>query len=392
MSTSSLDSVNTIHQSSITFTDSVEALHVRVPSAAQVIAKLCGTANLQYPGILMGGVAIRGDTVPATYMKVIAEWTHSALPASERRRREARTDLHGNFLMCGVPLNTDIALRTQADSGSSAVETVRIPSHVRFARTEILHDFAARGTATFAGMVVDSTQQPIAGAQITLPGLSRATVANERGAFRFSDIPVGIHQINVRQFGFGPLETQLSFAANETIDRRIVLSRGVLLETVNTTESVLPLSFEENRKLGVGKFITRDKLERFRGQDLGTVLADVQGVSLLRAHGGRSYFLSTRTMQSMCMTKECVAGRGNIYMPNRFETTQGIVTACYGLVYLDEMLLNPSRPTEPFDVGTIPPDQIEAIEIYPSGFQAPSKYGGRNAMCGVMQLWSRKSH
>ena len=83
-------------------------------------------------------------------------------------------------------------------------------------------------------------------------------------------------------------------------------------------------------------------------------------------------------------------GRG-FYMPNKFEVNQGIVLACYGLVYLDESIMNPGHPTEPFDVTSIPPDQIEAIEIYPSSFQAPAKYGSRNAPCGVMQIWSRRT-
>lgn len=59
-------------------------------------------------------------------------------------------------------------------------------------------------------------------------------------------------------------------------------------------------------------------------------------------------------------------------------------------MYLDNFLMNPGRPTEPFDVNSIPPNTIEALEYYSSNLQTPHKYNNANADCGVLVIWTRR--
>ena len=60
-------------------------------------------------------------------------------------------------------------------------------------------------------------------------------------------------------------------------------------------------------------------------------------------------------------------------------------------VYLDEALVNPSRPTEPFDISTIQADKLEAVEFYSGASQLPLKYAKLDARCGVLVLWTRRA-
>jgi hypothetical protein len=104
-------------------------------------------------------------------------------------------------------------------------------------------------SATFSGRVfVDPTRQPIIGAEVSFLDIAKSVLADERGAFRITGIPPGTQRLIVRRIGYGALETNLAFAAGETIDRNIFLARAVTLDPVRTTAlRGADLEFEENR-------------------------------------------------------------------------------------------------------------------------------------------------
>ena len=92
------------------------------------------------------------------------------------------------------------------------------------------------------------------------------------------------------------------------------------------------------------------------------------------------------------MPLSAVAGQGSstIWQPSATERTQGMVAGCYAQVYLDNELMNPTQPTEPFDVNSIAPGQIEAIEYYASAAETPSRYAKLNSNCGVLVIHRRR--
>jgi hypothetical protein len=44
-----------------------------------------------------------------------------------------------------------------------------------------------------------------------------------------------------------------------------------------------------------------------------------------------------------------------------------------------------------FDINTLSPDGIEAIEFYPSLALTPARYLDPNMPCGVLVIWNRRS-
>ena len=81
---------------------------------------------------------------------------------------------------------------------------------------------------------------------------------------------------------------------------------------------------------------------------------------------------------------------GSIYVPDSGERMRGMVAGCYAQVWLDNRLVNSGLPTEPFDVNSIAPDQIEAVEWYASAAQTPSRYAKLNSSCGVLVIHTRR--
>jgi hypothetical protein len=91
-------------------------------------------------------------------------------------------------------------------------------------------------------------------------------------------------------------------------------------------------------------------------------------------------------------------GGAGVYEPEDFEKRDGVKRACYSQVWLDGMLMNRQvtngprgqRVSPPFDVNTIPPTQIEAVEFYATPAQTPQKYSGFGSACGVLVIHTRR--
>jgi hypothetical protein len=392
--TPSLDSVGVSYPVPLTLTDSASGvIEVRVPSASQVVAAFCGTRRLNAPGIVIGSVAMRGDSVPPRGVKVIAEWREQRLrqvavagtPLTDDQTHwiETRADSRGGFRLCGVPAGTALTLRAEHDSAALVTPaTVRIDPASRFARAELMLDRAATRGAALTGLVVDSAQRPIADAEVALPDLPKGAHSNDRGAFRVDDIPPGSHRVTVRRLGYGPLDTTIVFRANQTVDRRVHLTRVVALDSVNViAEHYAIPSFEEHRKVGLGTFWTRDQLAKNEGRMVAELLRDVPAIDIVTPISGPGAWVATSRRRSM-QNQGCRDLEDAEFVPH------GRACQCFADVYLDGVLM--SRREVP-NINRFQPERLEAIEYYAGPAQTPDRYNRLGSACGVIVLWTRRS-
>ena len=393
--TPSLDSAGISYPIIVVFVDTIVAIEARTPTASQIIAAVCGRAGRDPPGVVVGTVIMNGDTLPPRLTNVIAEWTEPVVlpegtaPTDQRIRWiETRTTANGAFRLCGVPVNTPLTLRAEHDSAGTVTPVrVTIPPNGRFARARLVLDRSAARSALFTGTVVaDSTARSLEDAEVVLPDLRKSVTTDDHGRFRVGDIVPGTHRILVRRLGYAPLDTAILFRTNQAVDRRIVLRRVVTLDSVNVVanRSRLPTSFEDNRRIGLGQFITRDSLAKQEERKLGDVLRGFRGVNVDPGISGRAWLLSSRQPASISKTE--------IYFASKYEQSEGMRReGCYALVFHDDVLLNPSNPPEPIDINSIVLSQIEAIEYYAGPAETPAKYNRLGARCGVLVLWTRRS-
>ena len=404
----SLDSLDAVSQSTVMFNDSAASVRLNVPTLSQLATALCGPRR---DGILVGNVDVLGDSVLPSNVRVVAEWservTRNGNTRDQIRWVEARTNARGTYRLCGVPLNTPVVLRAEYDSAGANPRDFRMADASRFGRVEMTLDRALQRGAVFSGFVmVDSTESPVVDAEVALTTLAKKVMTNEEGAFRITDIPPGEQNIDVHKLGLSPMTSRITFSANQIVDRRISLGRTIALAPVITRESPTLASFEEHRKQGLGAFVTSEQLTKQEGRSTGAVLSGVRGLGVMQS-GSRAFIIGSRvppslirgqgangiecgaTAKTTCtFTKEDLAQRG-YYCPTDAERIQGIICACYAQVYLDGRVMNPGRPTEPFDVNTLPIAQLEGIEWYASAAQTPVEYARLNSNCGVLVLWSR---
>jgi hypothetical protein len=268
----------------------------------------------------------------------------------------------------------------------------------------------ATGSAVFAGTVIDSLQRPISDAEISLPALAISRLTDANGNFRVTSLPAGQQRVIVRRIGFGQLDTSIVFADSQTVLRRITLGRIARLDSVVVQARSLDLdmtNFEEHRKAGFGRFLTRDQLAKTEGTTLAAAAAGLQGLNFIRGTGGQSWVVSKRAPPTRCtatrpardyndavaaqrMTDDCLRSERLYYVPEPFEARDNVARACYALVYLDRSPLNAAHPTMPFDINTFLPSQIESIEWYENDGQVPAPYPASDARCGLMVLHKRR--
>ena len=400
--TPSLDSIRASSQSTVMVADGMARLKLRVPTARQLSASLCGSVldgiAGRGKGAILGTVREARDTSTLTGVRVAADWTEfsnagatSASLQSQGRRLETKTDSSGAFRLCGVPTELPLTIRALPLRGRAQSATVRLSSEQRFATTALIVEQDRAAVAAFVGVVVaDSSGRPLADAEIAVPALALTTRSNARGEFRLADIPAGTQSIVVRRVGYGVLATSLTFAANDEEDRRIILRPATILDSVAVISSRLDVrlrDFEENRRVGLGSFLDRAELDRHIGRKMGDVLSMLPGAGVVRGRSG-AWPMSKRYVVPIAAS--IGQESASIYKPSELERIRGLVAGCYAQVYVDGQIMNQGRPTEPYDINSLAPDQIEAMEWYASPSQTPSRYAKLDSPCGVLVIHTRR--
>lgn len=383
--TAALDAIGSVVQRQIEFVDSSIVLDLRVPSAGQIASRLCGSRLSDRTGLVTGRVLTATSTPAPRGTKVFLEWTDS----TSQKLLESSTDTAGVYLACGVPRRAAIRIRAAVDTLESKVGETGLGSE-RFARFDISLTERIEPGASFSGTVVDSARGPIAGVEVTIADLAKTAFTDGAGRFRIGGIPAGEHRVVSRHIGYGMLETNLAFGANRRVERTIHLTKVTTLDSVVVTDRLVArmmADFEENRKLGLGHFFTRDDLEKQKNRMLADILREAPGVTIVSGIGNHAWMGGGRAYRTFS------ARTGIDAVDAALGAKQGV---CYAAVYWDGVrVYQPNTPTgipKPlFDLSSIRPDQIEAIEYYAGPAQTPAKYSDLNSACGVLVIHSRKT-
>lgn len=190
----------------------------------------------------------------------------------------------------------------------------------------------------------------------------------------------------MRRLGYRQRELVIAFEANQTVERRLLLTRVVTLDTVAVTASWVSPEFERNRQMGLGHFLTRADLQKHEQRKLPDVLAQLSGVRVMRGRSG-GYIASRRGMGSALWSD--VAYCNALKFEGVAPTPR---CACYAQVYLDNALLYGGGLGETVpDLNFISVYSVEAIEYYAGPSQTPIQYARLNSQCGVLVIHTRRS-
>jgi hypothetical protein len=212
--------------------------------------------------------------------------------------------------------------------------------------------------------VVDSLGRSISGAELTVEGTTVRGVTDERGEVRFNAVRGGPATIRVRRLGFRPATLDI------VVDQRVPATSIVTLALIPQRLATIVVrggshytgrmaGFYQRRDLGIGHFVSRERLEHDNPSQLTDIFRRLPGVQIT----------STRFIRNAI----------------RFRGNGG---SCWPLVWLDGAPL----PTAEFDLDFLSPSSIEGIEVYSGISQIPPQFMGSRGLgsCGVIVVWSRE--
>jgi hypothetical protein len=237
----------------------------------------------------------------------------------------------------------------------------------------------AQALAVIAGRVSEAdSHRPVANAQIRLIDGSRATLTDDRGAFRLSEVPLGPQGVLIRAIGYRPLQIDVVLEAGDTVrlDSTILALTpvavelpGVRVESDSQQVAALTLTgFYDRRGRGFGAFAERDEIQRWAPHTISDVLRHLPGVWITP---NPNY---GRTGPRIDFRRYLIAMRG-----------------CGNIVFfLDGTSLGSSAdPTFDLDLVANAVD-VTAVEVYRGPSEIPLQFNATNTLCGAVVLWTER--
>jgi hypothetical protein len=195
-----------------------------------------------------------------------------------------------------------------------------------------------------------------------------STLTNQTGAFTLTTEEPGDYLIVVQTLGFHPVvDGILELGEGGEITLEITLRPSPL--EMDSLEVVVQRSLWDRRLQGTGFFererssfgyhLTPEEIEKRDPQILGDLFRGVPGLMVSESFGAGTQLVFLRP------------GRRSSY--------------CKPRIYLDGVRANTSVGLETV-VGA---RQVAALEVYTRGSSVPLQYGGSNAACGVVLIWTK---
>ena len=245
--------------------------------------------------------------------------------------------------------------------------------------------------AVLRGVVRGEDGAPIAGAEIELQGADvrgaqRAPIvvrSADSGAFRVAELPAGQYILRVRRLGFTPLYLPMTLDRGE---RRAVVAE---LDRIPVSLGAVEIrersgygdrdwklrEFTERRRSSVGRFFTRDDLEKRYGTG-GTLLWALAMEAPLNQCGQGAWRLDGRSTRADLLTGLRATRNTLPSALDRGPSRSGDAGGCSVLLSIDG-----ARPVDAALAGDLPLGWVDAVEVYQGvaatqRFMQPLQSGG----------------
>lgn len=227
------------------------------------------------------------------------------------------------------------------------------------------------------------TEDPISGVAVRIEEADRVGVTDGAGRFEFREVEPGAYTISFGHLGYEEHQERVVLPDGvEMVELRVRLAPSPIeIEGLDVPGGVDPPEFgalspvyERMRRmeqLGLGHFVTRDEIEEWYPSGRPSeILRSVPGITV---RGGRPD------------------------RPPRWEVRRARASrtaeSCPGpTVYLDDVRIMRSgnwgegmHPDHLVGAG-----ELDTVEVYRSPAELPATYGGSDAQCGVVLLWTRR--
>lgn len=223
--------------------------------------------------------------------------------------------------------------------------------------------------------------RPVREAAVLIAALKLATRTDSLGRYLLAEVPAGTHTLEIRALGFAPATFTVTVLAGARVEQDALVAVTVNQLAAIATTADGPVvgrlaEFDARRRLGMGKFQTRDYYEKASGRRFADVLLTKTPGLMAISSGGERY-LATGNRGSVSMLR----------MPGE----AGKPKECYVQIVVDGLVRYRSTPGERlFNIDSIDPQTVEGTEFYTVS-QTPLQFNSTGgASCGTLVIWLRQ--
>ncbi len=245
---------------------------------------------------------------------------------------------------------------------------------------------------TISGTLVTVAEEPLEGVSVRLLPIGFATETDATGRFRFTGLPAGRYELQIRHIGYEPVGFALEIAdPDEEFDLGVIpleavapMLEGVVVEGEGILPRLASVGFYARRDGGLGAFVEREEIEGWNPREVSDILRRLPGV---RVEPNPNYGLALQPRRSafgyaVGQSPGRDTRRVLVYSP-RAPNAQD----CPPLYFIDGAFLGDALTV---DIDAVyDPTAAEAIEFYAGPGRLPAEFNRPGAQCGVFVFWSR---
>jgi len=400
----------------------IRPLHIGVPHADSIAARLCAEAPEGPDTRTVVGRVRGGDGAPVPGARVSGSWqtlgwSADANISAHTIRVEVSAGDDGAYLLCGIPQAQPVTVAADSDPAGTGVVRVILPrttgGAILFSRGAGLDaPYEERPTAAARTVRLDLAIAPGATAGASPPALGGVVLDRVAGRLLDSALVVvsgrdtlatradgtfggrvrwqpGPNPITVTRAGYQPLALDLWVdSADVEVAVRFALAPAAVqlagVEVLGTAvdQGLAGVGFYRRRDIGLGAFVEYEDVVRRRpgAQTWVELLRGVPGVTMLPNPAG--YGGAVPSLSGMRSMRGQVPGAGAACTVPR--------------IYVDGRLAYDPDPMrdlgDVYDLvsGAADPGDVVAIEVYRRAAEVPAEYGGAQAACGTILLWTAR--
>ncbi|MEO8562007.1 MAG: carboxypeptidase-like regulatory domain-containing protein [bacterium] len=365
-----------------------------LPTGARLRDAVCPGVSLDSGLVAVAGRATDADTEqPIAGADVVVSWTDVEVSRTTlktvRQDRSAvvKSGTRGEYRLCGVPSGVRLSMQLQHERRAGAVVELSVSDDdgaaardlslsARDAPTIAALDSMERlaalvgvdsttgellltGTSSIAGRVHGPDGLPLAGAQVHVRDARGTATSGIDGAFHLADLPAGTQVLLVRRLGYALSEQTVELREGKRLVHDVQLTRAVSLDSVRVTAlGSRYRDFDFARKANIlGRFLTRDQIERRNVVETGDLLARLGAFTVV----GRGRVAKVFTKSKMLVKRD----------PRADELCSEVNVVIDGV--------------QDMGINDVPPARVVGLEAYTGPTTFSSNY---RASCGLIVIWT----
>lgn len=238
----------------------------------------------------------------------------------------------------------------------------------------------------------DSTGRALPGVEIQIEGAKQRALTDSAGRYAL-EIATGNRVVSFRLPGYQPLRMRVIVKRDSVnADATLVRAFATQLEAVrvNAPQRTMGIGrdgFAERRAMGFGKFVDSTVLRKKEGSRLSDVLRELTGVRMLEWRDPNSSVAEMRAISPIREPPQAYTMSSGAPYPQRPPCWVSVFFNG-APVYRSDVSRGSGRPPDLARDFTV--SSLESIEYYKGASDTPQQFGGANADCGALVLWSRR--